>query len=81
MSGCHDPRTCLTCADAAVIVTVVRLLGDGLALVDTGQAEEEVSVAGVTAGPGDTLLVQAGEAIAVLGAKGDVTATPSGEDA
>ena len=39
----HD--VCITCSDTAVAVTVVRLLDDGLAVVDTGQGEEEVSVA------------------------------------
>ena len=43
-----------------------RLLGDDLALVDTGSGEEEVSVAFVAAAPGDTILVHAGEAIAVV---------------
>lgn len=57
---------CVTCSDAAVAVTVVRLLGDGLAVVDTGGGEEEVSVALVAAGIGDSLLVHAGEAIAVI---------------
>jgi hydrogenase expression/formation protein HypC len=47
-------------------VTVVRLLGDDLAAVDTGSGEEEVSVAFVSARPGDTILVHAGEAIAVV---------------
>jgi hydrogenase expression/formation protein HypC len=63
---CHDD-VCVTCSDAAVQVTVVRLLGDGLAVVDTGRGEEEVSVALVLAGPGDRILVHAGEAIAVVG--------------
>jgi hypothetical protein len=37
-------------------------------VVDTGQGtEEEVSVALVAAGPGDTILVHAKEAIAVVG--------------
>jgi hydrogenase expression/formation protein HypC len=63
---CHD-EVCITCSDQAVAVTVVRLLGDDLALVDTGVGQEEVSVALVTAGVGDTILVHAGEAIAVLG--------------
>src|SRR5712692_1243054 len=36
---------CITCSDTAVEVTVLRLLGDALAVVDTGQGEEEVSVA------------------------------------
>ena len=63
---CHDD-VCITCSDAAVEVTVVRLLGDGLALVDGGRGEEEVSVALVDARPGDTILVHAGEAIAIVG--------------
>ena len=46
---------------------MVRLLDDDLALVDTGAGQEEVSVALVTARVGDTILVHAGEAIAVLG--------------
>jgi hydrogenase expression/formation protein HypC len=62
---CHDD-VCVTCSDTAVPVTVVRLLGDDLALVDTGSGEEEVSVAFVPAVPGDTILVHAGEAIAVV---------------
>jgi hydrogenase expression/formation protein HypC len=62
---CHDD-VCVTCSDIAVPVTIVRLLGDGLALVDTGSGEEEVSVAFVSAAPGDTVLVHAGEAIAVV---------------
>jgi hydrogenase expression/formation protein HypC len=63
---CHGD-VCITCSDAAVEVTVLRLLGDGLAAVDTGQGEEEVSVALVQAGAGDRILVHAGEAIAVVG--------------
>jgi hydrogenase expression/formation protein HypC len=63
---CHD-EVCITCSDQAVAVTVVRLLDDDLALVDTGAGREEVSVALVAAGVGDTILVHAGEAIAVLG--------------
>jgi hydrogenase expression/formation protein HypC len=62
---CHDDM-CVTCSDTAVPVTVVRLLGDDLALVDTGSSEEEVSVAFVPAQAGDTILVHAGEAIAVV---------------
>ena len=62
---CHD-EVCITCSDQAVAVTVVRLLDDALAVVDTGAGEEEVSVALVEAGIGDTILVHAGEAIAVL---------------
>jgi hydrogenase maturation factor len=64
--GCHD-GACITCSDAAVAVRIVRLLGDGLALADTGSGEEEISVALVSAGVGDTVLVHASEAIAVVG--------------
>jgi hydrogenase expression/formation protein HypC len=63
---CHD-EVCVTCSDTAVAVTVVRLLADDLAVVDTGDGEEEVSVALVSAGIGDTILVHAREAIAVVG--------------
>ena len=63
---CHD-EVCISCSDTAVPVTIVRLLDDGLAIVDTGQGEEEVSVALVSAGVGDTILVHAREAIAVVG--------------
>ena len=63
---CHD-EVCITCSDTAVTVTVVRLLDDGLAIVDTGHGEEEVSVALVRAAPGDKILVHAKEAIAVVG--------------
>ena len=62
-------EVCITCSDAAVPVTIVELLGDGLAMVDTGAGpgtEEEVSVALVDAGVGDVVLVHAGEAIAVV---------------
>lgn len=64
--GCHD-EVCITCSDTAVAVRIVRLLGDGLAVVDTGSGEEEVSVALVSAGVGDTVLVHASEAIGVVG--------------
>jgi hydrogenase expression/formation protein HypC len=59
---------CITCSDTAVEVTVVRLLEDRMAVVDTGAGEETVSVALVSAGLGDTILVHAREAIAVVGA-------------
>ncbi|HEX2031421.1 MAG TPA: HypC/HybG/HupF family hydrogenase formation chaperone [Actinomycetota bacterium] len=62
---CHDD-VCITCSDEAVAVTVMELLGDGLARVDTGVSEEEVSVALVEARVGDTILVHAKEAIAVV---------------
>jgi hydrogenase expression/formation protein HypC len=68
MSGvpeCYG-EVCITCSDTAVEVTVLRLLDDGLAVVDTGQSEEEVSVALVSASVGDRILVHAREAIAVV---------------
>lgn len=64
--ACSDDR-CITCGDMAVEVRVVRLLDDGMADVDTGHGEERVSVALVSAAAGDTILVHAGEAIAVVG--------------
>lgn len=63
---CHDD-VCVTCSDQAVPVTVARLLADGLAVVHTEAGDEEISVALVDAHEGDTVLVHAGEAIAVLG--------------
>jgi hydrogenase maturation factor len=65
MSECHGD-VCVTCSDAAVAVKIVRLLDDGLAIVATQAGEEEASVALVTAAVGDTVLVHAGEAIAVV---------------
>jgi hydrogenase expression/formation protein HypC len=58
---------CITCSDTAVQVTVVRLLEDEMAVVEGGAGEETVSVALVTVGVGDTILVHAREAIAVVG--------------
>ena len=63
----HPGEVCIICSDTAVAVTVTALIGDGLAMVDTGAGpgtEEEVSVALVDAVVGDTVLVHAGEAIA-----------------
>jgi hydrogenase expression/formation protein HypC len=57
---------CMTCGDVAVEVRVARLLPDALAEVDTGQGIERVSVALVSTAVGDTILVHAGEAIAVV---------------
>jgi hydrogenase expression/formation protein HypC len=64
-SSCHDD-VCVTCSDEAVPVRIVRILDAGLAVVDTGRGREEVSVALVEARAGDTVLVHAGEAIAVV---------------
>jgi hydrogenase maturation factor len=57
---------CITCSDEAVPVTILELLEDELARVDTGQSIEVVSVALVDAGVGDVILVHAKEAIAVV---------------
>jgi hydrogenase expression/formation protein HypC len=57
---------CITCSDMAVEVRILRLLEDQMAVVDTGAGEETVSVALVSAGVGDTILVHAREAIAVV---------------
>ena len=57
---------CITCSDQAVEVTIVRLLEDQMAVVDTGAGAETVSVALVSAGVGDTILVHAREAIGVV---------------
>ena len=62
---CHG-EVCITCSDTAVTVTVTELLPDDMARVDTGAGTEEVSVALVSAGVGDTILVHAREAIAVV---------------
>jgi hydrogenase expression/formation protein HypC len=59
---CYDD-VCITCSDEAVEVTVVELLDGDLALVDTGQGIEEVSVMLVAATPGMRILVHAKEAI------------------
>ena len=58
---------CITCSDEAVEVRVVRLLEADLAVVDTGQSMEEISVALVDAAVGDRILVHAKEAIAKVG--------------
>ncbi len=64
---CHD-GVCITCSDTAVEVTIVAVHELEMATVDTRQGTEEVSIALVDAGVGDTILVHAGEAIAVVGA-------------
>ena len=62
-----EAKYCITCSDTAVEVTVLRLLADEMAVVEGGAGEETVSVALVTADVGDTILVHAREAIAVIG--------------
>lgn len=59
-------EVCITCSDEALPVTILEVLGDQLARVDTGQSVETVSVALVDAQVGDTILVHAKEAIAVV---------------
>lgn len=66
MTGPCSGETCVTCSDEAIPVRVVRLLGDGLAEVETEAGPEEVSVALVEARAGDVVLVHAKEAIAVV---------------
>jgi hydrogenase expression/formation protein HypC len=61
-----DGDVCITCSDEAVAVRVVQLMAEELALVDTGVGLEEVSVALVDAHVGETILVHAKEAIAVV---------------
>jgi hydrogenase maturation factor len=65
---CLD-EVCITCSDTAVEVTVVELLDQEFAVVDTGSGREEVSVALVSASVGDRILVHAREAIATLGSE------------
>jgi hydrogenase maturation factor len=57
---------CVTCSDAAVAVRIAALLPGHLALADTGDGAEEISVRLVDARAGDLVLVHAKEAIAVV---------------
>lgn len=57
---------CVTCSDEALPALVIRLADDGLAVADIGGVHQEVSVALVDAAVGDTVLVHAKEAIAVI---------------
>ncbi|MDQ1566876.1 MAG: hydrogenase expression/formation protein HypC [Actinomycetota bacterium] len=66
---CHDD-VCITCGDVAVPVTILELLPGELALVDTGQTVEEISVALVDTHVGGRVLVHAKEAIAALSEDG-----------
>ena len=78
LPGCVGD-VCITCSDMAVEVRVLRLLEDQMAVVDTGAGEETVSVALVSAAVGDTILVHAREAIAVVGAGTAEAPTPGAE--
>jgi hydrogenase maturation factor len=62
---CHDD-VCITCGDVAVAVRVVELRDGDLAVVDTGETLEEISVALVDTHVGGRVLVHAKEAIASL---------------
>ncbi|MEU0481270.1 HypC/HybG/HupF family hydrogenase formation chaperone [Streptosporangium sp. NPDC006013] len=68
MNGPEDctAGVCITCSDQALPVRVVRLLEGELAIVDAGGVLEEVSVALIDPAVGDTVLVHAREAIAVI---------------
>ncbi|MEV7970509.1 HypC/HybG/HupF family hydrogenase formation chaperone [Sphaerisporangium sp. NPDC088356] len=57
---------CLTCSDEALPALVVRLLDHDLAIAEMEGVHEQVSVALVDAAVGDTVLVHAKEAIAVI---------------
>ncbi|WP_248959226.1 HypC/HybG/HupF family hydrogenase formation chaperone [Sphaerisporangium perillae] len=74
MTACADgpEGVCLTCSDQALPALVVRPLDDGLAVVEIDGVREEVSVALVDAAAGDTVLVHAKEALAVIARAGDV---------
>jgi hydrogenase maturation factor len=57
---------CITCGDVAVPVRILELWPGELALVDTGETVEEISVALVDTYVGGRVLVHAKEAIAAL---------------
>ena len=72
---------CITCSDVAVPVRILSLHGYELATVRTeAGTEEEVSVALVDAEVGDTVLVHAREAIALVGDIPDERDRPHGPD-
>ncbi|MER5644657.1 HypC/HybG/HupF family hydrogenase formation chaperone [Streptosporangium sp. NPDC002524] len=73
MNGPEDCTggVCVTCSDQALPMSVVRLLEGELAIVDAGGVLEEVSVALVDPAVGDTVLVHAREAIAVIAHRSD----------
>ncbi|MGV9329544.1 HypC/HybG/HupF family hydrogenase formation chaperone [Streptosporangium sandarakinum] len=79
--GCCDTGPCVTCADEAVPMRVIRIRYGGLAVAGAGPVTTEVSVALVDAAEGDTVLVHAGEAIAVVGRHRRTPGDPAAEDA
>ncbi|CAI7980752.1 HypC/HybG/HupF family hydrogenase formation chaperone [Frankia sp. Mgl5] len=58
--------SCVTCSDGVIEMEIVRLEEGGLALARASAGVEEISIALVQAQAGDTVLVHAGEAIAVV---------------
>ena len=62
---CHE-EVCLTCSDVAVPSRIIELRSGSLAVVEREGTTALISMALVDAGPGDTVLVHAGEAIAVV---------------
>ncbi|MFF5113049.1 HypC/HybG/HupF family hydrogenase formation chaperone [Streptosporangium sp. NPDC000509] len=86
MNGPEDctDGVCVTCSDQALPMSVVRLLEGDLAIVDAGGVLEEVSVALVDPAVGDTVLVHAREAIAVVArgstGKSDEEISEEGDD-
>jgi hydrogenase maturation factor len=66
MSSCESEEVCVTCSDQATPAEVLRLEGDGMALVRMGETTELISVALVDVEVGATVMVHAGEAIGVL---------------
>ncbi|MEX5632306.1 HypC/HybG/HupF family hydrogenase formation chaperone [Parafrankia sp. FMc2] len=65
---CHPAGAtnhCVTCSDEVIEMEVVRLEEGGLALARASTGVAEISIALVAAQAGDTVLVHAGEAIAV----------------
>ncbi|MET9069543.1 HypC/HybG/HupF family hydrogenase formation chaperone [Streptosporangium sandarakinum] len=79
--GCCDTGPCVTCADEAVPMRVIRIRYGGLAVAGAGPVTTEVSVALVDAAEGDTVLVHAGEAIAVVGRHRRTPGDPAAGDA
>ena len=73
-----DDDVCITCGDIAVPVTIVELRPGDLALVDTGQTLEEISIALVDTHVGGRVLVHAKEAIASLPADDAADETGAG---
>lgn len=65
-SGADGDHGCITCGDVAVAVPILEVGANGLAVVQTDLGPEVVSIALVCAEVGDTVLVHAKEAIAVL---------------